>query len=461
MFAFYDYETTGISPAFDQPTQFAAILTDDDFNEIERVNLRCRLSPHILPAPWALAVTGLTPDMLNDPSLPTWFEFTQQVADLINRWAPATHIGYNTIAFDEEFHRQSFYQNLQPNLYLTQFNDNDRLDLMKVIQSVWVMAKDTLAWPKNEKAQISFKLDQLAPANGFSHDNAHDALADVEATIHLSKIIKNGAPHVWAECLRNRNKHDVNALLETGQPLRLVERFGAALPRSYIGAYAGRNPDNPNAVGFLDLQMTDPEQLAQGGDAAIANAVSATPKLIRTITVNKVPSLFTIDEPLIPAMTDRVDYLMHHPEFLESVGNALASRYDDRKDIGDLPLEQQIYAGGFYSASDRSLLKQFQSENWPERASIVESLADPRLRRLGRRIIHINAPDLVSPAYRSKADKAVYTRWHDDDNAAPWMTFTQVDQQLSELDEKQFLTPDQMVNLIEYYQLSASLRANS
>ena len=45
MFAFYDFETTGISPAFDQPLQFAAILVDNEFQEIERVSLRCRLSP--------------------------------------------------------------------------------------------------------------------------------------------------------------------------------------------------------------------------------------------------------------------------------------------------------------------------------------------------------------------------------------------------------------------------------
>jgi exonuclease I len=36
-FAFYDPETTGISPAFDQPLQLAVIRTDDAFREIERV----------------------------------------------------------------------------------------------------------------------------------------------------------------------------------------------------------------------------------------------------------------------------------------------------------------------------------------------------------------------------------------------------------------------------------------
>ncbi len=37
MFVFYDLETTGTSPAFDQPLQFAAILADDEFNQIERI----------------------------------------------------------------------------------------------------------------------------------------------------------------------------------------------------------------------------------------------------------------------------------------------------------------------------------------------------------------------------------------------------------------------------------------
>ncbi|TQE93244.1 MAG: hypothetical protein FKY71_18325, partial [Spiribacter salinus] len=40
----------------DQPLQFAAILTDDEFREIERVNLRCNIAPHIIPSPQAYIV---------------------------------------------------------------------------------------------------------------------------------------------------------------------------------------------------------------------------------------------------------------------------------------------------------------------------------------------------------------------------------------------------------------------
>lgn len=132
-FAFYDLETTGISPAFDQPLQFAAILADGEFREIERVNLRCRITPHIIPSPWALAVTGVRPAQLTDPSLPTLFEFTQAIGTLIERWSPAIWTGFNSIRFDEEMLRQAFYQNLQPDIFATQFNGNTRFDALTAL----------------------------------------------------------------------------------------------------------------------------------------------------------------------------------------------------------------------------------------------------------------------------------------------------------------------------------------
>ena len=56
-FIFYDTETTGTDTAFDQIVQFGAIKTDDDFNEQDRFEIRCRLAPHIVPAPGALKLS--------------------------------------------------------------------------------------------------------------------------------------------------------------------------------------------------------------------------------------------------------------------------------------------------------------------------------------------------------------------------------------------------------------------
>ena len=42
-FVFYDLETTGRNPTWDQIIQVAAILVDSSFNEIDRFEGRCRL----------------------------------------------------------------------------------------------------------------------------------------------------------------------------------------------------------------------------------------------------------------------------------------------------------------------------------------------------------------------------------------------------------------------------------
>jgi exodeoxyribonuclease-1 len=234
-FAFYDLETTGISPAFDQPLQFAAILTDGEFREIERINLRCRIAPHIIPSPWALAVTGVRPAQLLDPALPTLFEFTQEIGSLIERWSPAIWTGFNSIRFDEEMLRQAFYQNLQPDVFATQFNGNSRFDVLTALYAVWYRQPDLFDWPVDETDRVRFKLDRIAPLNGFTAHDAHDALGDVEATIHIARLIAQRAPELWSHLLANRDKGHVQASLATFQPMALVERFGGGMPRATVG----------------------------------------------------------------------------------------------------------------------------------------------------------------------------------------------------------------------------------
>src|SRR4029079_1044062 len=106
-YVFYDVETSGTVTAFDQILQFAAIRTDDQLNEQERFNIRCRLLPHVVPSPGALCVTGVTPDQLLDPNLPSHYEAICQIRQKLAEWSPACFIGYNSIQFDEDLLRQA------------------------------------------------------------------------------------------------------------------------------------------------------------------------------------------------------------------------------------------------------------------------------------------------------------------------------------------------------------------
>ena len=65
------------------------------------------------------------------------------------------------------------------------------------------------------KGQTTLKLDRLAPASGFNAHNAHYALGDVEATIHIARRIAGGDPALWSAILHNRDKQNGMATLET------------------------------------------------------------------------------------------------------------------------------------------------------------------------------------------------------------------------------------------------------
>ena len=408
-FAFYDLETTGISPAFDQPLQFAAILTDGEFREMERVNLRCRIAPHIIPSPWALAVTGVRPKQLLDPELPSLFEFTQQIAALIARWSPATWTGFNSIHFDEEMLRQAFYQNLQPDIFATQFNGNNRLDILTSLYAVWYRQPDLFEWPVDETGRVRFRLDRIAPLNGFAAHNAHDALGDVEATIHFARQIAQRAPELWAELLSNREKASVQARLARFQPMALVERFAGGPPRATIGCFCGTSASNPNQAAFFDLGAADPAELLAAHDATVFAAVDASPKVIRSLSINKSPALLSVPAPSAEHL-QRAAVIAQAPEFRARIAQAMAARFPEDPAAPIPPVEKQIF-GGFYSHADKALLAEFQRADWARRQEIAATLSDARLRQLGRRLVAFHAPELLSTEERGQYHAWLEDRW--------------------------------------------------
>lgn len=446
-FAFYDFETTGISPAFDQPLQFAAILTDEDFAPLETVDVRCRLAPHVLPSPMALAVTGVTPAMLTDPSLVSWSEFSGEISGKIKEWAPATWVGYNSLSFDENVMRQMFYQNLHPNIFQTQTGGNDRMDVMRVVYAVWVLARDVLEWPKDEKGRISFKLDRLAPASGFTEHDAHDALGDVRATIYILSLIRDRAPEVYARCLRNRDKDSIKADLRSGQPMMLIERFGAAPPRQYAGVFAGQNPQNPNALGFLDLEACNPADLIDASDDALFRAVDGTPKLIRTVAANQTPNLFPITEPS-PESEARAALVASRPDFQDRVGLALSHRFADRPE--PVHVEEQIYSG-FFTENDKGVLREFQAADWEQRVRLLDTFEDQRLLQLGRRVVYANAPALLSEEYRNLASGSINARWNANDPETPWTNRKKVQSELQDLEAGNLVSGEVLEEMKRFY----------
>ena len=431
-FVFYDLETTGISPAFDQPLQFAAIITDSDFNEIDRADIRCQLAPHILPSPKALHVTGVKPEQITNSNLPNAFEFAQALQGFTKKWAPAVWIGYNSVKFDETFLRQTFYQNLQPNIYATQSWDNSRLDAMKLVWATYDKVRDALKWPVYENGTISFKLDHLAPENGFAAHNAHDALGDVEATIFIVKKIKAAVPKLYENLLKARDKHYVNQLLHSFKPVEVTLRFGAHPPKTYVGCFCGAQKGFENKIGFFDFGQDDPMDLIYGSKEDVSKAIKDSPKRIRSLAINQAET-FQAAEIYNDVEREICDEIQKNQIFRNIVSQALAERYGDDFDPEE-PVEEKIY-NGFVPSTDQNLLDQFQDVSWPERVEFVKSLKDQRLRQLGKRLIAYYAPHLLSSEQTEKFKNFVRTKWNTQDSDVSWTTVDKVEVQLDELSE--------------------------
>jgi exodeoxyribonuclease I len=403
IYVFYDTETTGTDTTFDQILQFAAILTDADLNELDRFETRCRLLPHVIPAPGALLATRVTPAMLSDPSLPSHYEMMLQIAHKLREWSPAIFIGYNTLSFDEQLLRQAFYQTLQP-VYLTNTNGNQRADVLRLAQATAALAPNAMAVPISDKGKPTLRLDTLAPANGFAHENAHDALADVEATIYMARLIRDRAPAVWNSLMPLVDKEAVAAALTSGAPKGLVEyHMGAPSLRAVVGC--GQHPKNPTMQAVFDLRR-DPAEVLNLSEEELIEETKGPNRALRTVYANKMPAL--VDLGLVgdlqgvlglpkAEVVRRAAVVAADGQFAARVGLAMQQRYPPFEPAQ--VVEGRMYEG-FPSRVDEARMQAFHAAGWVERAEIAETIEDDRYRELARRIVFHGQPDALQPERR-------------------------------------------------------------
>lgn len=261
-FFFFDYETWGTSPAKDRPSQFAGVRTDDNFNIIgEPLVIYCRPPADYLPAPEAALITGITPQKAQKEGLPEP-EFIAKIHAELSR-PNTTSLGYNSIRFDDEVTRYTCYRNfLDPYSWSWQ-NGNSRWDLLDVMRACHALRPEGVEWPENEEGFTSFKLEHLSVANGIEHSNAHDAMADVIATIEMAKKVKAAQPKLFDYFFSMRHKRKLNELIDIVNMTPLMHVSGM-LGRecqytSWIVPLAW-HPTNNNAVIVVDLAK-DPHPL--------------------------------------------------------------------------------------------------------------------------------------------------------------------------------------------------------
>ncbi|MCK4840759.1 MAG: exodeoxyribonuclease I, partial [Methylococcales bacterium] len=254
-FYWHDYETWGLSPSLDRPSQFAGIRTDMDFNVIDEPDMfYCRLSDDYLPNAIPAIITGIVPEITQSEGI-SEAEFARRINQQFTQTNTCV-VGYNTIRFDEEFSRNIFYRNFYDPYEYAWKNSNSRWDIIDLVRATYALRPDGIIWPKNEQGLPTFRLELLTEANGISHEQAHDATSDVYATIAMAKLIKQKTPKLFNYYFDLRNKNKVKALINTEQMTPIVHvsgMFGAVRGNTGLVAPIVWHPTNTNAVVVVDL----------------------------------------------------------------------------------------------------------------------------------------------------------------------------------------------------------------
>ena len=408
----HDYETFGLDPRWDRPSQFAAIRTDLDFNPIgEPMMWYCRPADDYLPSAGACLVTGVTPQKCLQEGVPE-VEFMSLINDQMSQ--PGTcSLGYNSLRFDDEFTRFGLYRNFFDAYAREWQGGNSRWDLIDLVRTASSIRPEGINWPHNEVGELVLKLDQLAPANGIEHSNAHDALADVRATIELARLLKKAQPRLYNYVFQLKHKAQVWGQLDL-QMRKPVLHVSSMYGRgngylSLVGAFS-KHPSNNNGVLVFDLRQ-DP-RLWQGYSSAQLQELLFSPRdqlptdtvrpAVKEIHVNKCPVVAPLqtltDEQAQKFSIDKarcqthLQYLRQDSELCQ----ALVEAFANRPDFPAVDPDAGLYGGGFFSDNDRKLMQKVHQQD-PETWSEGEfSFTDSRLEAMLFRLKARNYPHLLS-----------------------------------------------------------------
>ncbi|MCE2571980.1 exodeoxyribonuclease I [Motilimonas eburnea] len=395
----HDYESFGLSPATDRPSQFAAIRTDLDLNEIaDPIEIFCQPPSDYLPSPVACLITGITPQRAMAKGV-NEATFIKQIHTQMMQ--PNTCVvGYNNLRFDDEVTRFCLYRNFYDPYEREWKNGNSRWDILDMVRACYALRPDGINWVIDEDTGVpSFRLELLTQANDISHAHAHDAVSDVRATIAMAKLIKQAQPKLYDYLFKLRDKKQVadiiNQAIVKQVPLVHVSGMFPALQgcASYI-AVVDWHPTNKNAVIALDLTQ-DLSQLLSLSAAQIADYLytkqTELPEGIlrpplKLIHTNKCPVVATAktlteqraDELGINRQQCRqsLNLLLEHPELKQKLVDVY--RLERQFEPQDDP-ETQLYSGGFFSPNDKSLFTIIR-ETEPSRLGAMDlNFEDQRL----------------------------------------------------------------------------------
>ena len=429
-FFWYDYETFGLSPKTQRIAQFAGIRTDEDLNIINEHMFYCKPTYDSLPSPEACSITGITPQICEKNGLIEKI-FISKINNEFS--VPDTCIvGYNSINFDDEFTRYTLFRNfIDPYAWHWQ-NGNSRWDILDVVRFCYALKKDnSLKWHYDENSKPIFKLDKLAPANNIEHSDAHDALADVKATIGIAKIIKTTQPKLFDYALSLRDKREVSKKIELFAPLLHTSGiYSAKLSCTRLTAALAYHPEYSDRALVFNLDQ-DPSLLTELDTEELKTLIFSKklPKgldrlQIKELAFNKspmfVPNIYKLENKITEQLQIDIDKCMENLSYIKDnqtqITEKIKSIYTkDSERTPALDIDQSLY-DNFIDKTDRLICNQIQNLNSDELKKFKPQFKDKKLSKLLLNFKARNFPESLTEGEQEEWFEIVQSRVQNGEN---------------------------------------------
>lgn len=468
----HDYETWGANPQKDAPCQFAGIRTDLDLNIIsEPLMIFSQIANDCLPVPQACLITGITPQRSLKEGLPER-EFIAKILEEFTK--PNTCVaGFNNIRFDDEVTRYTLYRNFYDPYAREWQNGNSRWDIIDLARACYALRPEGINWPLNEQGLPSFKLQDLTKANDIQHQEAHDAMSDVYATIAVAKLIKERQPKLFDYLFNLRSKRKVLEQIDYQQLTPLVH-ISSKIPSSHGCCTwvvpVGIHPSNKNAIIILNLALDPTPLFTLTADEIRKKLYTPNTMLdeneqrlpIKLLHINKCPvlapakSLSTenaerlgIDRQLCLQNLQKIKANLHCLDKLQEV-------YIHTDQSLSLDPEHALYSDGFFSDVDKELMGQIVSADIQGLTELSLPFKDQRLNTLLFRYRARNASQSLSELEIERWQHYRHFKFFDDASPAS-IKMPEYLIQLEQLSVEYARIPDKLAILKALYNYAQSL----
>lgn len=389
-FLFYDIETTGLNKAFDQVLQFAAIRTDLQLKEIERYEINVKLNPDIIPSPHAV-ITHRIGVQAAQQGL-SEFEAIKQIHALINE--PGTiSLGYNTLNFDDEFLRFSFYRNLLPPYTHQYANQCSRMDIFPMATMFFLFKNHVLQWPLNAEGQISLKLEALNEANSLAKGRAHHAMVDVEATLALAQRLFAEC-EMWNYVTGYFNKQIDQTRSQQSDALMVYSKFGSTQFFQSPVLFLGNHRHYRNQQIWLRLDVKKFEEAAPADFEdfkLVVNKKLGEPGFMLPMQDRFLIHLNAERQSL--SSENKKWLSQHSDQFQQLVNYHTECKYPTHPQTD---VEASLYLNGFWTDEENYFCKQFHRATPEEKVLLTDRVKNPSLKALATRILARHFPELLS-----------------------------------------------------------------